>query len=103
MDGVALKQAVDAWASAPDAEKAARFGNAETVRWLEWGVRSYFSFVFGLSLVGVGALGLTAGLPRGIAGLMAASGRAFFAQGWILGAEGFSSRNSLPTLGAYAL
>ena len=28
VDGVALKQAVDAWASAPDAEKAARFASA---------------------------------------------------------------------------
>ena len=35
VDGVALKEAVDAGVSAPDAEKAARFGNAETVRWLE--------------------------------------------------------------------
>src|SRR5207237_7587851 len=32
--GVALKQAVDAWANAPDAEKAARFASAETIRWL---------------------------------------------------------------------
>ncbi len=35
VDGVALKQAVDAWVSAPDAEEAARFASAETVRWLE--------------------------------------------------------------------
>jgi hypothetical protein len=41
VDGVALKQAVNAWASAPDAEKAARFASAEAIRWLEWGVRSY--------------------------------------------------------------
>src|ERR1051326_493711 len=32
VDGVALKHAVDAWASAPVAEKAARFASAETVR-----------------------------------------------------------------------
>src|SRR6478609_4133202 len=41
VDGVALKQAVNAWVSAPDAEKAARFATAEAIRWLEWGVRSY--------------------------------------------------------------
>jgi hypothetical protein len=29
VDGIALKQAVSAWASAPDAEKAARFASAE--------------------------------------------------------------------------
>jgi len=34
VDGVALKQAVNAWASAPDAEKAARFASAEAIRWL---------------------------------------------------------------------
>src|SRR5512135_3443961 len=33
VDGVALKQAVNAWASAPDAEKVARFSSAETIRW----------------------------------------------------------------------
>ena len=47
VDGVALKQAVNAWASAPDAEKAARFASAETIRWLEWGVRSYQNIVLG--------------------------------------------------------
>jgi len=40
VDGVALKQAVNAWASAPEAEKAARFATAEAFRWLEWGMRS---------------------------------------------------------------
>jgi hypothetical protein len=41
VDGVALKQAVDAWTSAPAAQQAARFASAEAVRWLEWGVRNY--------------------------------------------------------------
>ena len=50
VDGVALKQAVDAWVRAPDAEKAARFASAETIRWLEWAVRSYQSFMLGLAL-----------------------------------------------------
>jgi hypothetical protein len=35
VDGVALKQAVDAWASAPPSEKATRLASAETIRWLE--------------------------------------------------------------------
>lgn len=35
VDGVTLKQTVDAWASAPPAEQAARFASAESVRWLE--------------------------------------------------------------------
>src|SRR5690606_40463453 len=36
VDGVALKQAVNAWASAPAAEKPARFAGAEAIRWIEW-------------------------------------------------------------------
>jgi len=44
VDGVALKQAVDAWASAPDVEKVARFASAEAIPWLEWGVRNYQDF-----------------------------------------------------------
>src|SRR5262249_58273783 len=45
VDGVALKQAVDAWVSAPASEQAARFASAEAIRWLEWGTRSYQSFM----------------------------------------------------------
>jgi hypothetical protein len=51
MDGVALKQAVDAWADASGAQKAIRFDDAETLRWLEWGFQSYFRLLLGLSLV----------------------------------------------------
>src|SRR5215207_1961699 len=40
VDGVANKHAVDAWSSAPEAEKPIRFASAETMRWLEWGTSS---------------------------------------------------------------
>src|SRR5215469_4693463 len=49
--GVALKQAVDAWASAPGAEQAMRFASAETIAWLEWGTASYQAFMYGLALI----------------------------------------------------
>ena len=104
VDGVALKQAVDAWASAPEAEKPARFASAEAVRWLEWGTRSYHSFAFGLSLVLFGSvIGWTGRTPRPIGYLMVLSGLAYLAQGWVLGSEGFSSSNTLPTLLGYVL
>jgi len=51
VDGVALKQAVDAWASAPAAEQATRFAGAEAIRWLETGTRSYQEFTSGVALV----------------------------------------------------
>lgn len=49
VDGVALKHSVDAWAAAEGTEKAVRFAAAEDMRWLEWGMRSYQSFVLALA------------------------------------------------------
>ncbi len=51
VDGVALKQAVNAWERAPESEKAARFAVAELARWLEWGMRSYENFALGLAVL----------------------------------------------------
>ena len=59
LDGVGLKQAADAWVSAPAREKQFRFADAETVRWLEWGFQSYFRLLLGLSLAVFGAAMLT--------------------------------------------
>jgi hypothetical protein len=100
VDGVALKQAVNAWASAANADKAGRFASAETVRWLEWAVRSYQSYAFGLSLILFGAaIVVVAGrVPRPIGYLMGLSGLCYLAQGWIIGTSGFSSANQIPTL-----
>jgi len=99
VDGVGLKQAVNAWASAADGDKAMRFDAAETIRWLEWAVRSYHSFVFGLALVMFGlAIVVLRPVSRLIGYLMALSGLCYLAQGWIIGATGFSSANQIPTL-----
>lgn len=51
VEGVALKHAVDAWASAPAAGQEARFASAEAIRWLEGGIKSSQSFTVGLALV----------------------------------------------------
>ena len=51
VDGVALKQVVDGWVSAPEAEKSARFASAEAIRWLEWAIRSYQSFLLGVTFI----------------------------------------------------
>jgi hypothetical protein len=87
VDGVALKQAVDAWAGAPDVEKAARFASSEVVRWLEWGVRSYQSFMLGLTLILCAtSLVWTTRTLRPVGHLMALSGVAYIVQGtcWAL-------------------
>ena len=51
VDGVALKQNVDTWAAASGAEKSVRFADAETTRWTEWGVQSYYRLLLGLTFV----------------------------------------------------
>ena len=90
VDGVGLKHAVNAWASAENGDKAVRFAAAETVRWLEWAVRSYQSFVFGLALILFGAvIAVTGRVSRPIGYLMALSGLSYLAQGWNIGSSGF--------------
>ena len=104
VDGVALKQAVNAWASAPEAEKAARFASAEAIRWLEWGVRSYQDFALGLALLLFAAAQVrTAWVPRPIAHLMGLSGLAYLVQGWVAGSEGFSPTQSVAIVLAWVL
>jgi hypothetical protein len=96
VDGVALKQAVNAWASAPDAEKAARFATAEAIRWFEWGMRSYQNFALGIALLLFAtAVARAAWVPRPIAYVMGLSGLTYLVQGWVAGSEGFSPTQSV--------
>jgi hypothetical protein len=60
VDGVTLKQAVDAWVAADGPDKAVRFADAETVRWTEWGAQSYFRVLLGATLLLFGAAILAA-------------------------------------------
>jgi hypothetical protein len=104
VDGVALKQAVNAWASAPEAEKTARFASAEAIRWLEWGVRSYQNFALGLALI-LFALAVvrTTWISRPIAYLMGLAGVAYLVQGWVVGSEGFSRTETVAILTGFVL
>jgi hypothetical protein len=104
VDGVANKQADDAWVAAPAAEKAARFASAEAIRWLEWGARSYHDFALGLALLlFAAAVARTAWIPRPIAYLMGLSGLTYLVQGWVVGSEGFSGTHTILILLAWAL
>lgn len=77
VDGVALKQAVDAWAAAPEAERSAGLACAEAVRWLEWGVRSYQRLMLGVTLILLAPVIVRASrIPAGIGYLMGLSGLA---------------------------
>lgn len=95
VDGVALKQAVNAWATAPEAEKATRFATAEAMRWLEWGARSYENFTLALAVLLAAAVVRTTRIPRPVAYVMGLSGLTFVVQGWTAGGEGFSSPHTI--------
>lgn len=91
VDGVALKRAVDAWVSAPAAQRSAAFAAAETIRWIEIAMNSFSYFLAGLALF---LAGLTIALGRAYprwAGLIAVvSGLAFMYDGAVVVAfEGF--------------
>jgi hypothetical protein len=104
VDGVALKQAVNTWVSAPDAEKAARFASAKAIRWLEWGVRSYQDFALALALLlFAAAVVRTAWVPRPIAYLMGLSGLTYLVQGWVGGSEGFSRPHTIAIVLAWVV
>jgi len=60
VDGITLKYATEAWLDASGSQQEIRFADAETVRWTEWGVQSYFRILLGLSLVLIGAAITTA-------------------------------------------
>jgi hypothetical protein len=93
VDGVALKQAVDSWAAAAPDDRAARFAAAEAVRWVEWGVNSFFTILLGVTVLTFAAalasqahLGgrvRLAGVTGGLAGFL------LIANGLAVGAHGF--------------
>jgi hypothetical protein len=104
VDGVALKHAVDAWANAPEAEKATRFASAETVRWLEWGANQYQIFMFALALILLATVIVgTARVPRAIGYLMGLAAIPMLVQSLVIGTEGFSVPLLAGSLSAVAL
>jgi len=71
VDGITLKQAVDAWVAADGPDKAVRFADAEIVRWTEWGAQSYFRLLLGAALLLFGAAILTTRVLAGWVGWLA--------------------------------
>src|SRR5215218_2392 len=65
VDGIALKRAVDAWASAPPDQQMAAFAAAEAIRWIEMGVNGLSFSLVGLTLILYGvALAMSDVYPR---------------------------------------
>jgi hypothetical protein len=91
VDGVALKQAVDAWVNAAPTGKAFAFHDAESVRWLEWGANCFLALVEGVTFVLVGvAIVRSAIVPRWLGWVGIVAGFGYMASGAIIGYDGFS-------------
>lgn len=76
LDGVALKQAVDAWQATSGPQRAGHFASAETIRWLEWGFQSYFRLLLGAAFTLYGAVLLRQRLVAPWVGWVAVAGGA---------------------------
>jgi uncharacterized protein DUF4386 len=92
VDGVTLKQAVDAWAAASGTEQATRFADAETVRWIEWGLQSYFRVLLGVAFLLLGAAAVVSRLiPSWLGVLLAVGGLLSLAVGFSVAYAGLES------------
>jgi hypothetical protein len=92
LDGIGEKQVVDAWAKAVGPEKAVRFADASTVRWIEEGINSYFRLVLGLSVALYGAASVrTAIVARWLGWTAIVGGLSYMASGIAVGYAGFES------------
>ena len=92
VDGIALKGMVDAWASAPDQEKASLFQAAFGVRQIEIGLASITSLLFGatVSVYGI-ALMIDRRHPTWLGVLGIASGSLTLVAGMVMAYTGFSA------------
>jgi hypothetical protein len=102
VDGVTLKWAVDAWASAPADQEAAAFSAAEVARWTEYATQSYSNILLGLTLILYGlAIALGTVYPRWLGWVAAGSGVAWIVHGLMVPYIGLF--NSIPRLVALVL
>src|ERR671915_57647 len=92
VDGVTLKQAVDAWAAASGTEKATRYADAETTRWIEWGLQGYFRVLLGMAFLLLGAAAVVSRLvPSWLGVLLVVGGLLSLAVGFSVAYAGLES------------
>src|SRR5919202_27414 len=103
VDGVALKWAVDTWASAPADQEVAAFSAAAALRWTEYSLQSFSFILLGLTFILYGlaiALG-TVYYPRWLGWIAVGSGVAWIVHGLMVPYIGLF--DSLPRLVAIVL
>lgn len=87
-----MKETADAWAAAPGSEEALQFATAETVRWIEWGLQSYFRVLLGGTFLLAGAALVTSRLTaRWVGGLLMLAGLLSVALGFDVSYSGLES------------
>jgi hypothetical protein len=92
VDGITLKQTVDAWAAASGPEKATRYADAETTRWIEWGLQGYFRVLLGVAFLLLGAAVIVSRLvPSWLGVLLVVGGLLSLAIGFSIGYQGLES------------
>jgi hypothetical protein len=87
-------------------EKATRFADAETTRWIEWGLQGYFRVLLGVAFVLLGAAIVVSRLvPSWLGVLLVLGGLLSLAIGFSIGYEGMESgfRSRAATASPYNL
>ena len=104
VDGIALKNMVDAWAAAPASQKGEVFHAAFAVRQIEVGLASMLILSFGLtaSLYGAALIGVRI-YPAWFAALAMASGIPMIASGVVMAYFGFSGLSMAINMPASAI
>ena len=104
VDGIALKNLVDAWAAAPASQKGEVFHAAFAVRQIEVGLASMSILSFGLTatLYGVALIGARI-YPTWLAALAMASGISMIVSGVVMAYSGFSGLSMAINMSASAI
>ena len=98
VDGIALKAAIDHWASSTAVDRAAAYGVADSVRALEKGLSALFHLNNGITLLALGSAMAMSRRPRTLGWVGAATGLGFIAEAAVTAHTGFS-----PEAGTLAL
>jgi hypothetical protein len=102
VDGVALKWAVDTWASAPADQEVAAFSAAAALRWTEYALQSFSFILLGLTFILYGvAIALGTVYPRWLGWVAGGSGVAWIVHGVMVPYVGLF--DSIPRLVAIVL
>jgi hypothetical protein len=91
VDGIALKHAVDDWASATGTARTSAFQVADSLRWLEKGLSGFFNLLNGIALLTLGISLIAGRTHRAWPGWIALlAGAGFLAGGVATATGGFS-------------